>query len=370
MMAAETKQCFVIHRHGARYPLKRPDHNVLWPTEKSFWVSHVGRLTPVGTIQMHQLGSFLRNRYPWVDVQSVNILSTHRSRALESAWSLALGLLPDTPLKFNCLRLDDCNSKEKVDTLDSICTINYYHKRLDPLFGQDDPSRAYKVNVNDSDLLKSCVDSKEVNELVERLSKNGHFRVRRDSVTTVAKLKEIYSQLQIDNQLQIPHDRSLASHYGLTTSELELIDKIGCEVMHRRLIPSTDLLSDESYNRDQGSGIIRDIRDRMLAWTGTDDLTIYSCHDTNMIAMMAVLGIKIPPPSFTGYIMFERIKSNQDIVAVYYCPYPFDLSEEVAARVWPSIFKRDKYLDWFSLPEGSFYTNEFIETILVETDRK
>lgn len=371
-------QSFVIHRHGARYPLKQPTHNVLWPNEKSFWNSHLGRLTPVGVIQVSQLGTFFANRYPWIGPDSTNIWSTHRSRALESAWAFTLGLLPDHPTKFNCIRRNLCSPvdlsdrsnetnemDEDVDTRTTICCINYYHKRQDPLFGHEDPSRMYKLNINESELLKGYVNRKDISEMVERLSKNGHFRVRRDDITTIAKLKEIYSQIQVDSQLRIPHSESLASHYGLTESELELINKIGCEVMHRRLIPSTDLVTDDMFNRDQGLGLITDICDKMKAWDGQNELNVYSCHDTNMIAMMSVLGIKISPPSFTGYILIERTRlGDDDRVIVYYCPIPFDLSGEVEAKVWDPVGKRKQFLDWDSLSSGAFQTDYFIDSIL------
>jgi hypothetical protein len=231
------------------------------------------------------------------------------------------------------------------------------------LFGHEDPSRIYKVNINESDLLKEYVNSVDIRKMIDRLSKNGHFRVRRDDITTIAKLKEIYSQIQVDSQLQIPHTESLASHYGLTESELEIITKIGCEVMHRRLIPATDLLTDAMYNRDQGCGLISDIQTKMKSWDKQNELNVYSCHDTNMIAMMSVLGIKIVPPSFTGYILIERTCSDIDMVAVYYCPTPFDQSDEVEAKIWAPIVERKEFLDWDSLTSGGFEALDFMNIL-------
>jgi hypothetical protein len=358
-------QAFVIYRHGARYPLKQPEHNILWPSEKSFWDVHVGRLTPVGVLQMSHMGIFFRSRYNWVDTTCVKVYSTHRSRALESAWSLLLGLLPGASIKFYPNRITTCacsepESSDKLSDRTDICHISYYHKREDPLFGREDPSFAYKININDSSLLKDYQDRADVTELINRLSKNGYFRLRRDSITTVAKLKDIYSQIQIDEQLKIPHDRTLAAHYGLTESELTLITTIGCEVMHRRLIPSTDSIADNLYNTDQGMGIIKNIYDKLESWTGGNELNLYSCHDTNLIAVMSVLGIKIIPPSFCGYILVERIyNSPDDIVAIYYCSDPFDVTHEAEAKIWPNIESRKEYLEWNSLTTGAFLTEAF-----------
>ena len=175
-------QSFIIHRHGARYPLKKPCHNILWPKEDKFWNAHIGRLTPVGVIQMSNLGNFFAERYKWADIHNVNVYSTHRSRALESAWSLLLGLLPtDSPIKFNYIKTNKCNGSTKnrsevsiqsvssssninkfngVTCQKDVCCINYYRKNDDIIFGTEDPSLAYKININDSPLLKEYQDNK------------------------------------------------------------------------------------------------------------------------------------------------------------------------------------------------------------------
>lgn len=371
-----THQSFVIHRHGARYPLQRPSHNVAWPQEKSFWESHLGRLTPVGVIQMSQVGVYFKLRYPWIQNHNCFVWSTHRSRALESAWALLLGLLPEAAIKFNCIRTNECGTSTSTHNIkiddsnikneDNTCYINYYHKKSDTLFGQEDPSRVYKVNVNDSRLLQEYSQNPIVQTLVERLSSKGHFRIRRDPVTTIAKLKEIYSQLIIDNQLQISDKDSLVNHYGLTEIELQLINDIGCEVMCRRLIPSTDLIEDDVYNQDQGKGLLQDIYNKINNWSGNNELNIYSCHDTNMIAVMSNLGLKIPPPSFAGYILIERtISDNIDSINVYYSIDPFGPIESFDSKTWPSTINRTHFLNWDDLSNGSF-TNESFKQVLYQ----
>jgi len=377
-------QAFLIHRHGARYPIREPSHNIAWPKERSFWRNHLGRLTPMGVIQMSRLGDFFNRRYPWLNQSNVKIYSTARSRALESAWSFTLGLMPNSSIRFNSIKVNPCQN-DSIDSSDNqnqysnnddsanndtICLINYYRSKNDLIFGQEDSSRAYKININQSPLLQEYVKRDDIQRLVDRLSGNGHLRIRRDSITTIAKLKEIYSQIQIDHQLQIPKTRSLVSHYNLTDSELELINQVGCEVMHRRLIPSTDSVNNQLYNKDQGIGLLKSIYDKLINWNKTNEFNIYSCHDTNMIALMSIFGLKIVPPDFCGYILMERMIYNGDnIIAIYYCPTPFDTSNEVAAKVWPDIDQRTDFLDWNNLSEGSFYTNDLLTLIKVSLER-
>ena len=64
-------QSFIIYRHGARYPLKNPDHNVVWPSDKKFWKHTSGKLSPIGMIQLYNLGAFFRQRYQWINLTNL-----------------------------------------------------------------------------------------------------------------------------------------------------------------------------------------------------------------------------------------------------------------------------------------------------------
>lgn len=355
-------QSFLIHRHGARYPLKIPEHNTVWPTESNFWNCHLGKLTPVGVVQMCNVGQFFRHRYPWVNSRNVNIFSTHRSRALESAWSLVLGLLPNTPVKFETIRsYRTCT--EPICCGTDICCIHYHPKGDDIIFGQTHPSMAYKINVNSSNMLRDMVECPRVNALIDRLSQNGYFRLRRDAVTTVAKLKDIHAQLSIDAQLDIPDAGTLVGKYELSPDEVSLVRQIGNEVISRRLVPATDAIADRVYNEDQGKGIITSIKDTLLNWNHQNELHVYSCHDTNLISMMAILGIKIDCPEFAGYILIER---TLETVAFYYCPTPFDTTTDFIPKVWPGISERPHFLDWTELSSGLFSVPDFMELFHVD----
>lgn len=343
-------QSFIIHRHGARYAIKKPEHNAMWPVENRFWKCHTGKLTPIGVLQMVTVGQLFRMRYPWVTSKSVRIFSTHRSRALESAWSFVLGLLPGTPIKFQEL-------PSPVSLEEQICSIQYYHKGEDKIFGQADPRMAHKLNINRSPLLQELVESEKVIGLVNRLATHGHFRIRRDSITTISKLKDIHSQLGVDAQLGLPAGGSLIGKYGLSSEELEIIRAIGNEVIARRLIPATDLVAERGFNEDQGRGIITAIQDQLQTWTGRNsELNVYSCHDTNLIAVMALLGIRIDCPEFAGYILIER---TLEAARVFYCLDPFDGSER-PPKFWPELTARSTVLNWDQLPTGQFDIPTFL----------
>lgn len=359
-------QVFVINRHGARYPLKKPEHNLLWPSENVFWKHNAGKLSPVGVIQMYNLGSFFRKRYPWVNSRNTTIYSTHKSRALESAWSLVLGLLPGVPIKYNPLKIYK-NCTDNLCCGIDICCINYYNKYDDPIFGERSMSQAYKFNINESPILNGLTQCPITVNLINRLTNKGYFRLRRDLVTTISKLKDLYSQLQIDSQLFLPDKGTLIDKYELSPEELNIIDKVGGEVHQRYSIPSTDSLDDDLLNKEQGAGILSLISTIMN--TITESLfTVFSCHDTNVVAVMSVLGIKIHPPHFSGYILIERTitentapdtSKNNDHIAFYYCPEPFD-ALELEPKVWTT---QHSYVPYDTLACGIWDTPTFLSVL-------
>lgn len=304
---------------------------------------------------MNSVGQFFREQYPWVTVSNVNVYSTHRSRALESAWSLILGLLPGTPVKFETIKsYEGCDGE--VCCGGQVCCIRYYHRGDDLIFGQGDPSMAYKLNINSSELLRSLAEDERVSGLISRLQSQGAFRIRRDPLTTVSKLKDIHSQLGIDAQLGLPSAGTLVGKYGLSVTECDLVRLIGNEVISRRLVPASDLVVDTTYNEDQGRGIIRTIAGLLRTWAGSNEFHVFSCHDTNLIAVMALLGIKIDCPEFAGYLFIER---TADTISFYYRMDPFE-GELGRPKAWVPMAERDQFINWDDISEGVWGPEEFM----------
>ncbi len=365
---------FLITRHGARQAINVPNHNIHWPSHKhkDYWESEAGMLTPLGVIQLYNLGAFFRKRYPWVSVNNVTCFSTARSRTLNSCWSLCLGLLPNTPIKFLSLKYDDhCSGNLCCDK--DVCCIKYFIKGKDPLFGNPtEMNKDYKVNINKSPYLTSLVDDPVAIGLINRLSKNGHFKIKRDSVTTIAKLKDIYGQIQVDNQLYIPSTSSLIAHYGITDAELDIINKVGAEVGCLRSIPYTNKLSDRGYNMEQGGGILSYIKNKLQQQPIANSFTELSCHDTTLISLAANLGIRLCPiPRFAAYVLIERKTVYNDSMMIsddvdfYYVSDPFDDEHTYASKTWPPLNRRDEYIAWSSqlLTPGTFTTADFLRVL-------
>lgn len=362
MNQTSKKQIFIIFRHGARYPILKPKHNVLWPPENYYWDQHLGKLSPVGVLQLCNLGLYFKSLYPWVNDSNVIVHSTKKSRAIESAWSFLLGLLPETPIKIKAI-----NNNNNNQCTDSVCCrsgmvcIKYYPNN-DPIFGRYDPSHPHIDNILASTSLNHLCNNQQVINLLNRLTKAGYFKSNKKLISSVAKLKNIYAQMQVDGQLGVPHHISLIGKYNLSPEEINIINHIGLEVICRRSVPASDLLDEDVYNGSQGYGLVSYIKDHMESYNFNDnEFHILSCHDSNIIAFGSVLGLKIPSPDFSGYILIERDIEQKDIVKVFYCKSPFNDKCVAEAKFWTGHNQRDYFLNWYDLPSGIFDTSQFLD---------
>lgn len=331
-------QVFLIFRHGARYSLDKPTHNILWPDDDNFWNSCIGKLTPVGVHQLTTLGNDFRESYPWVSTKNVKCKSTCKTRAIESAWSFLLGLLPDKSVHICQKREDDCILDENT------CCINFYdNHESDKIFGcyeSDLPS--VNDNISKSYYLKDLKKNIKVKRLLKKLN---------ISPKEIHKIKDIYSQLKIDQQFD---DQPLVKHYKLTDTDIDLIEKIGVEVINRKSVPYTDDLNHSVFNKSQGEGILKYILKKID--NKGNNFHILSCHDSNIMAVMAVLGLKINTPDFGGYILIDRLGNNIDF---YYCESPFGDGCDIYPRKWVPHNKRNTFLEYNSFKKGNFKYSEF-----------
>lgn len=381
-----SKQVFIVFRHGARYPINKPNHNILWPHHDNFWDQHLGKLSPAGVLQLSKLGDYIKSLYPWINDKNLNVYSTHMSRAIESAWSFVMGLLPQSPIQivnisnslnytYTCSGPTCCNS--------GMVCIKYYDgmEENDPIFGNHDFKSPHRKNTTQSPYIISLSKSAQAINLINRLRSTGCSNFDSDNIGNIIKLKEIYSQIQIDEQLNIPLDASLINRYNLTSEDLDLINSIGLDVISRRSVPSSNLLKHDVYNRSQGAGLLKYINDEIQNWDGKNSFTVLSCHDSNIIALGSVLGLQVDSPDFGGYFLFERSSpvinidntidnttynttdNTIDKVGVYYNIEPFKSDKYYDAKVWPGHRNRDNFINWNTLETGLWNTPDFINMI-------
>ena len=378
-------QVFVIHRHGARYSLAKPVHNAVWPKNSDYWKKHIGKLTPIGVHQLTQLGEYFRIMYPWVTRERVRVQSTCKSRAIESAWSLLLGLLPEEGVHI-CEKNERCEKLNNCDHAPDAVCIEFFAKHdYDKVFGKFENNglgNGKKNAPNNNSLNNSSNISvdKERTEILKRLGWNGR---------NTDKLKQIYSQLKIDEQLGLTKHSGLCKKYNLTETDLQVIERTGLDVIVRRHVPCSDSTEDPCFSGSQGAGLLKYISDeikrmdqslsvnekendkkenkrktnkKLNLQNAQKEFHILSCHDSNIMAVMAQLGLKINSPGFAGYILVDR---RDDIVNFYFCEKPFgkDAQQCIKSRVWPCRGNRDKYLVYDEMPEGTFHKDQFLQTI-------
>jgi hypothetical protein len=361
-MGESYTQSFLIHRHGARYSIRKPVHNIIWPSENYFWEQNCGKLTPVGVLQMHNLGLFLQKKYPWVSSSNISVYSTRKARALESAWSFVSGLLPETPIKFQHLKdTNICHNNVCCDK--NMCCIRYYHKNKDHLFGISTPNDFNKVNIMESEYIQNISTEPVVINLLERLVRQNLLPQKSNIITAILKLKDIASQIQIDNQMNIPPDAAIAGTYNLSPEEITVINNIANEVIYRRSAPRSNLVNETIYSLPKALGLITFITDSIESWNKFENkLNILSCHDTNLVAFASIFGIKLPLPNFAAFFLIERIhntKTGTDNIYCYYCSDPF-IDVILQPKILSDINQRETYVNWDQLSTGYLSTENFV----------
>lgn len=361
-------QVFLIFRHGARYSIDKPIHNVLWPRDDYFWNKHKGNLTPVGVIQLYNFGNYFKTKYPWVNNYNINVNSTKKSRAIESAWSFLLGLLPENSIQIKCLGDGNQYNRDKHNGENEETVYIKYFSNNDLIFGNYlmDQDRFIR-NIRSSTNLNNLKYDERVHNLIDKVNRKG-YSFNKNDVTDIAKLKELYAQIQVDEQLNVPYQDTIIGKYDLNDDDVDIIVEIGLEVISRRSVPSSDNLEDKSMT-DMGRYVLHHIKNKMERWDYEDEFNILSCHDSTIISLASNLGLKVNSPEFCGYFLMERSYLDNS-VKIYYCQCPFDDEhvKDLRCKVWNKHSERDFYMDWNELLEGKFDTENFInvldETIL------
>lgn len=339
------KQIFIIHRHGARYSITKPSHNFSWPSLDDYWESHCGKLSPVGVHQMTTLGQKFRKKYPWANLANTTIISTKYSRALESAWSLAIGLFPDYPIKIQ--------EVPKIKVNGSSCLVQFNSKST--FFGKNKtPKKTIQQNIYQY-IIYILENDERVKNLAEKLISNPNFKWKTLD-EAVYHFEEIYHQIKIDRQLG--RSDKIIKSYGITPEDIELMREVSMNTMNRRFVPWEADVHEKIYNSSCSRGIRKYIEHKLSQELTQNSLTIFSCHDTTILSFLTSLGIIAHSPEFCGHIVIER---EDDQVSFYYYPEPFE--DNLSPKKWSCKGSRDHYVLWENLEDGIFTVDEFLSCL-------
>jgi len=307
----EFVQYFLIHRHGDRYSLNEISYGPLWPQDDKFNQEHIGKLSPNGVIRMVELGKEFKKEF---DVPLVS-WSTCQSRALESAWSFSLGYNPGIPVKLHSEKCPEV-------PLEKDSLIRYYSRESDdPLFGRYKSRWGKNYQAYQCISLRQDFQSTRGRRIIEYLQEIKLLPEEPSYQQTVDIIKQLYSQILVDEQLYPSEHFNLIKEYQLTDDEVDWIIEVGIKILSCRFL---------DFDRRQfvadvaplSVGIITYLRDKILKISSSKFYEL-SCHDSNIMAFASILNLIIDPPLFSGYILLIRTKKkDSDTVSFYYCKQP------------------------------------------------
>lgn len=357
-MGSKLKQLIIIHRHGARYPLKRIPGDLSWPTNKEFWNNYSGHLTPEGTMQMISIGIDLRSYYNEfisnINTDSIRVQVSNSQRTAMSAWSFLMGMFPNKSKYFKYI--GDSRNKKLNNNISDHITIRIETDKLFHLEDSEKRSEFGKKNLESSVLFNKFVSDKNSKDLCDKLYKMTKLEKLSPSfaiVDRLIELKRIHTQIKIAtvHNLEI-----LPNTIGekVTEQDIKYIDIIGNEVKSRYYIPGDDKISDDC-GASNASYLLNEIF-RYIINSKYKFIEI-SGHDITLLSLSSLLGIKITVPEFGSYFIFEVY--DNDTIKIYYNPDPIIYSrKDLINKRWEI---SDMYQDWNNISEGEFTINEFGE---------
>jgi len=389
----------IVHRHGARFPTKSFPNDLSWPVFPQFWENFHGHLTPTGALQHYALGEKLSKRYregtklfsslsPG-DMHRVVLCQTSPAqRCLFSAWSLLDSLFPGTPRYFSYYadRLDvnltelEAKFGQGSQTLGIAIHVEEVMREDDKLFHQIDSASAAAQDFKKNECLKSAelqAMAKDPNmiALADKLYiATGSKQLAPGSapVERIAKFKTAMTQIMIAKAHGLP---VLPNREALTLTEAEeeAVARASRVVWRHWFRPvNSNKVSDGIGHAAAGylgSEIGRLLADRRDG-RNTFKMVEFSCHDTNVLALAALLGVDVEAPYFTGHWIFELHRpaeaSAEWTVKVFYVPNPTRTSQTAYCAVLPRQLPLDgEYVDYEHCGIGAIAAEKLIRYLTI-----
>lgn len=358
-MGSKLKQLIIIHRHGARYPLKEISGDLSWPTNEQFWINYSGQLTPEGVLQLINIGTDLRLYYSEfiskINTHSIRVHASNSHRTATSAWSFLMGMFPNESKYFKYI---DIQNKINSNIPDHIGIHIETQKKTDKLFnlGKSKKSEYLKKNLESSTLLKQLAVDDNYKNLCDKVYKITQSKNLCPSLPMVDRLIELKKKMHTQVKIAIAHNLEILPNTvgeKFTEGDLRDIDILGNEIKKCYYMPGNELVT---YNSGGScaSYLLNEIFRYIIG--KKYQLIELSGHNTTLLSLASLLEIKITIPEFASYFLFEVYDNT---IRVYYNPDPSKyLRKDLINKRWG---KSNIYQDWNTIPEGEFSINEFGE---------
>lgn len=361
----ELQKIILIHRHGARFPLKSLHADLSWPINKQFWEEYRGQLTPIGIKQLYDVGADLREFYgdflEQIDSRTIRVHSSNSQRTMMSGWSFLLGAFPGRSFYFKYM---GDKRQERMNSVveNQVPIIIEAQARTDKLF-HTGKSQRKKNHVSEN--LESSVLIKELAQLPEyfdlcnklhRMTGMDGFSPEHTMQERLIKFRTIHTQLAI---ARAHHLERLANVTGeeLTDRELEMVEIVGAEIKKCSYMPGDEKIQCKPVCNNY---LLNEIYRYICC--ADNQFVHLSAHDTTLMELGVTLGLKIPTPDFASYFLIEVHEKiggevEEHEIRFFFNPDPTIYSRaDLISRTWT---KKDHYQDWLSLPEGSMSVEQF-----------
>lgn len=351
-MPPKLRQLIILHRHGARLPIKRIDGDLSWPLNDHFWENYSGQLTPIGMQQLIDIGRDLKSYYHDfllnIDYHAIRVHCSNSQRTMMSAWSFLIGMFPTVGIYFKYL--DDTQSN----------ILNHKIPDHIPIYVESQTKRDKLFHLGKLCGKPKCNNKIQNLDFIDKLSLNSKYQDLSNKFYQITKWEKMNPNIplidrlscfkKIDGHLKIAsaHNRQFfpnVLNMKFLDEEIELITLLADQIKKECFI-----YNDKADGQNASfllNEIFRYIVSKKLS------LVQFSAHDTTILSLAALLKLDIDIPQFAGYFLFEIY--DNDTIKIYYNSNSAK-RENLVNKKW---IIDGNIKSWNFLNSGKFTTEEF-----------
>jgi hypothetical protein len=298
----------LVHRHGARFPKKSYALDPAFPGE--VFKNNKEALFPQGCRRFELLGRELKDKYPFLSPSSTRVFCSNTQRTVLSTLCLVESLFPGERYSFG-------NQRNTIPI--KITEDTFFHAEPEKLKRRQDENYSQLFNYNYN-----------IIPLLDKL-----YSITSDPVLSpevpywkrFVELHEVYSHYKSCEFSGVPF-LEVEGKEKLTKEEFRLLERCADTVCHHQFRGNEDRFPSLLVNN-----FLTHLRRELDESKG---FTIYSAHDTTLVALATILNWTVPCPDFASYMIFEI---EDDVVRVGFNPEPqnYDLTQVKFREINPDV---------------------------------
>lgn len=381
----------IITRHGARFPLKRFEHNTSWPDHKKFWEVYGGKLTPTGQQQLWLLGQKLQQRYSGVwDLdhpafpQKCHIYSSNSDRTLGSAQAFLNGMFPSLMQTFMVAdtvrepkewvtraseRRDTCMVHQGLDI--NIASLESTYQPI--LHGMKNSPRYDQLK---DKVFEECtwfsehIEQPEYQKVLAKLQEmTGFNKISKGGVKALTHFQSIAQQIGIERAHRMAPILANEAGIVLDATDEALVREAADTVCRLRYQGNSHQEQRELSRLASGllpAEVLYGMAGRV---NGTSErcFSLYSAHDNTIMAFLSHMGFRDwNIPQFGGYISFELHRdrhTGEHTVKMLYNDRP-ELHDPLTFDEYIRLPPGEEIVQWKDVERGDMGWDEFFNKLM------